>query len=66
MDSLIIQGIPETHDGSLDDRKRADKEQFQIMMREIDMDEICTVSDCRRVGKLRADGSRLIKVRVNT
>jgi len=63
LQSLVIQGVPESLTGSLEERKRYDIGQMKRILCELELPE-SVVSDVRRVGRKRSDGSRLMVVRM--
>ena len=59
----MIQGGPESDSGSLEDRARHDAARVDELLREIGASET-NISNVRRVGRKRKDGSRLLLLRV--
>lgn len=61
--NIVLQGVPESDTGSVDDRMRQDTERVNEVLREIGVSDTA-ISNVRRVGRKRKDGSRLLLVRV--
>ena len=61
--NIVIQGVPESDSGSLEDRARHDAARVDELLREIGASET-NISNVRRVGRKRKDGSRLLLLRV--
>ena len=62
--NIIIQGILEKNDGSVEERSRFDESEVKGVMNKIGISGV-EISNVHRIGKKRSDGSRLLKVRVN-
>ena len=63
MNNLILMGVAEQENGTIDERKRHDEANFQDIIKEIGVAG-ATVTDCRRIGRKPKSGPRLLKVRV--
>lgn len=63
LQNVVVQGVPEAPTGSLEERKCRDLEQFEGVLREMEISDY-VISDVRRVGRKRSDGSRLMLVRM--
>lgn len=61
--NIVVQGVSESPTGSLEERKRWDLERLEDILREMQISD-CVVSDARRIGRGRSDGSRLLLVRL--
>ena len=59
--NLVIFGIPEKADGSIESRKKSDEEQFKILMRELEVDDV-EFATLQRIGRNASNGARLMKV----
>ena len=61
MQNLVISGIPELNDGSVEERRAHDESEVKKVLCELGMESI---SNCRasRIGKPRQDRSRLLKL----
>ena len=64
MNNIMIHGVTEKSDGSLQERIDWDRSQILKVMDELGAPGV-EIGYCRRIGKARANGPRLLKVRVN-
>lgn len=63
--NLIVRGLPEAQTGSLTERKDHDEAKINKMLQSIAKDESVTAKRVTRIGNLRPDGLRLIKITVD-
>lgn len=61
--NIIVRGLPELQSGSLVERKDHDKAKIRELMLFLSEDQ-SLVSNISRIGRLRSDGHRLVKITV--
>lgn len=63
LNNVIIQGLQEKDNGTVEERKSFDELQIREILQELGVSDV-SPSDSWRIGKRRDDGSRLLKLRV--
>lgn len=63
--NVIVRGFPETNEGSVEDRRKADKENLTELLEQMELPEI-DIENVARLGKPRSGSSRLLKFRTST
>lgn len=63
LNNVVISGLREEENGTVEERKCFDELQVKEIMQEIGVSEVVT-SDCWRIGRRKDNGSRLLKLRV--
>lgn len=62
--NVVLIGLPEKESGTRDDRIEYDESRVNEVLKEIGIRDV-RVSECRRIGKKRENGSRLLKIKIN-
>lgn len=63
--SLIMFGLPERMDGTVDERHQHDNQEIKKVVEFLDVQNV-DIINCKRIGKAGKDGTRMSKVVLNT